>query len=110
MINRLLAVDEILTRRLRVAEQPGAARSLAILFAHSGDSWFWLAGLALLGWLGGAEWRARCLWLIGAIFAAALIVFAIKFTVRRRRPEASGAGYTGSPTRIPSLPDTPRGR
>ncbi len=92
MWHSLLALDERLTRRLRVAEQPGTLRSLAILFAHSGDSWFWLAGLALLGWFSGPEQRARCLWLIAAIFAAALIVLAIKFSVRRRRPEGEWGG------------------
>ena len=92
MMQNLLTLDEYYTRRLRVAEKPGLVRSLAILFAHSGDSWVWLPGLGLLAWLGPSAWRERCLWMLGGIVITALIVFAIKFTVRRRRPEGEWGG------------------
>jgi undecaprenyl-diphosphatase len=62
-------------------------RSLAILFAHSGDSWFWLLGLALAGWFGSDYWKVRALVMAVCILVAAVIVMAIKFTVRRQRPE-----------------------
>jgi hypothetical protein len=39
MLQNLLSFDEAYTRRMRVAEKPGMLRNLAILFAHSGDSW-----------------------------------------------------------------------
>ena len=92
MLQRMLSLDETYTRQMRVAEKPGALRSLAILFAHSGDSWFWLLGLALLWWLGSNDWRERCIWMLGGILACALIVFTIKLTVRRRRPEGEWGG------------------
>ena len=41
----LLELDARLSNRLRVAEKPGAVRNIAVFLAHSGDSWFWLAGL-----------------------------------------------------------------
>jgi undecaprenyl-diphosphatase len=92
MLQNLLSLDEAYTRRMRVAEKPGALRSLAILFAHSGDSWFWLLGLVTLGWFGSPGWRERCIWMLVWILACALVVFAIKFTVRRRRPEGEWGG------------------
>jgi undecaprenyl-diphosphatase len=94
MLHNLLALDETCTRRMRVADKPGALRNLAILFAHSGDSWFWLLGLVLLWWFGSPSWRERCVWMLVGIVFTAIIVFAIKLTVRRRRPEGEwGAIY-----------------
>jgi len=83
---RLLALDQELSRRMWVAERPGLLRNLAILFAHSGDSWLWGLGLGLLWWLGPANWKATALWMLAVIFVTALSVFAIKFTVKRSRP------------------------
>jgi undecaprenyl-diphosphatase len=92
MLQSLLSLDEAYTRRMRVAEKPGALRNLAILFAHSGDSWFWLLGLVLLWWFGSPGWRERCVWMLAGILITALVVFAIKFTVRRHRPEGEWGG------------------
>ena len=72
---------------MRVAERPGLLRTVCIFLAHSGDSWFWWAGLALLAWLGSAFWRPWALTVLVSIVALAVIVLAIKFTIRRRRPE-----------------------
>jgi undecaprenyl-diphosphatase len=72
---------------MRVAEQPGFLRSVAAVLAHSGDSWFWLAGLGLLWWLGTDYWKGRALIMIVAILLTALVVFVVKLAVRRRRPE-----------------------
>ena len=44
----LLELDARLSDQLRVAEKPGLLRSIAVFFAHSGDSWFWWAALMLL--------------------------------------------------------------
>jgi undecaprenyl-diphosphatase len=85
--NRLAALDNRLSTRLRVAERPGMLRNLAILLAHSGDSWFWLLGLGLVWWLGSDFWRQRAQALSVGILVTAILVMVIKFTVRRRRPE-----------------------
>lgn len=84
---RLLQSDAAASQRLRVAEQPGPLRTLAVILGHSGDSWFWFLGLFLLGLFGGPEWKARAIFLFIAILGTALIVMALKFTIRRRRPE-----------------------
>jgi membrane-associated phospholipid phosphatase len=83
----LLKLDARLSAAMRVAERPGLLSSLAAFLAHSGDSWFWWGGLALLWWLGNPFWRPWALTVLLSIIGLALIVLAIKFTIRRRRPE-----------------------
>jgi undecaprenyl-diphosphatase len=83
----LIGLDARLSEKLRIAEQPGPLRTVAAILAHSGDSWFWLAGLGVLWWQGTDYWKRIALTLIIAIFLTASLVFIVKFTVRRRRPE-----------------------
>jgi len=83
----LLEYDATLSARLRVAEEPGIARNIAVLLGHSGDSWFWLTGLIVL-WLAGDEvWKGRALMMFLAILVTATFVMTLKFTIRRKRPE-----------------------
>ncbi|MBI4733074.1 MAG: phosphatase PAP2 family protein [Chloroflexi bacterium] len=89
----ILDLDARLSARMRVAERPGLLRNLCIFLAHSGDSWFWWAGLALLAWLGNAFWRPWALTVLVSIVALAVIVLAVKFTIRRRRPEGEWGGF-----------------
>jgi undecaprenyl-diphosphatase len=87
MQRRLLSADADLTRRLRVAEKPGVLRSLAVVFAHSGDSWLWIPALGLVWLFGPPKWKPVAAWMLAGVLVTALIVLAIKFSVRRRRPE-----------------------
>jgi undecaprenyl-diphosphatase len=91
-LRSILELDAHLSDRMRVAEKPGLLRSLAVFFAHSGDSWFWGLGLILLWWLGDSFWKQWALVLFAGIAALAVIVISIKFTVRRRRPEGEWGG------------------
>lgn len=86
-MQKILDLDSRLSRQLQVAERPGWLRSLAALLAHSGDSWFWLVALGLVWWLGSPFWRDLAVVMALGILLTALVVMAIKFTVRRRRPE-----------------------
>ena len=86
-LTRLLELDARLSARLRVAERPGVLRTVAAVLAHSGDSWFWWAALALLAWRGDAFWRPWALTVLICILIMAMIVLGVKFTIRRRRPE-----------------------
>ena len=88
----LLELDARLSARMRVAERPGLLRSVAAVLAHSGDSWFWWAGLGLLWWFGSSFWRPWALIVLLSIIALAVVVLAIKFTIRRRRPEGDWGG------------------
>ena len=88
----LLDLDARLTQRLRIAERPGLLRSLAAFLAHSGDSWFWAAGLVLIWLLGSPDWRRRALFLLISIILLAALVLLVKFSVRRRRPAGEWGG------------------
>jgi membrane-associated phospholipid phosphatase len=92
-LNHILELDARLSARMRVAERPGLLRSVCIFLAHSGDSWFWWAGLALLAWLGNTFWRPWALTLLVSIIGLAVVVLAVKFTIRRKRPEGEWGGF-----------------
>jgi undecaprenyl-diphosphatase len=89
----VLEVDARTSNRLRVAEQPGLLRSIAVFFAHSGDSWFWAMGLILLwAFTDDAHWKKWTVVLFGGVSALAVIVMSLKFIIRRRRPEGEWGG------------------
>ena len=79
--------DANISKRLRVAEQPGNLRNFSAFLAHSGDSWFWLLALPILWYFGNLFWKYRSAILFIAIFFTAIIVLILKFTIRRNRPE-----------------------
>ena len=89
----ILETDAHLSKKMRVAEQPGLLRNVAAFFAHSGDSWFWALGLALL-WLftNSTSWKIWAVVEFGWISALAVIVLSLKFIIRRRRPEGEWGG------------------
>lgn len=91
-IQGLLRLDASLSRCMRIADKPSWLRTLAAILAHSGDSWFWLAGLLLLWLLGDSFWKGVVLVLAGGILVTAILVLLIKFTIRRRRPEGEWGG------------------
>lgn len=91
-MEKILTWDANISQRLRVAEKPGNLRHVAMFFAHSGDSWFWLLGLTLVGWLGTPFWRWRMITFGIGVLATAVLVMIVKFTVRRRRPEGEWGG------------------
>jgi undecaprenyl-diphosphatase len=83
---QLRALDARFSSLSQVAHRPGRIRALAAVLAHSGDSWFWLLGLALLWWFGPEFWKYRALVLAVGVVVTALVVLVIKFSVRRSRP------------------------
>ncbi len=102
---RLEEMDAAFTARLRIAESDGLLKKVCALLAHSGDSWFWFAALGVVWAFGGAEWRGRALALIVSIFGTAVVVTALKFTIRRPRP----AGEWGTVYRITDPHSFPSG-
>ena len=91
-LKSILEFDAHLSDKLRVAEKPGALRSLAVFFAHSGDSWFWGAGLVILWWFGNSFWKQWAIVVLVGISVLAVIVMSLKFIIRRRRPEGEWGG------------------
>lgn len=103
-IKTLLETDARLSARLQIAERSGRLRTLAVILAHSGDSWFWILGLLLTWWIAEEPWKTWALRMLGMILSLALIVTALKFSIRRRRPEGEwGAIYRSTdPHSFPS--------
>lgn len=104
MLQKFLEYDAHWSQQLRVAEQPGLLRRVAIVLAHSGDSWLWLGALIVVAAFGNAFWRWWAVALALAILITAVIVLAVKFTVRRQRPAGEwGALYRNTdPHSFPS--------
>lgn len=102
---KLLELDARWSDKLRVAEKPGLLRTVSMVLAHSGDSWFWGLGLILLYFLASdpfwKQWAvAQFVW----IAILVVVVMTTKFIVRRRRPEGEwGAIYRNTdPHSFPS--------
>jgi len=91
-LRSILELDARLSSQMRVAEKPGFLRNIAIVFAHSGDSWFWFAGL-IIGWFfSNSFWEQWQVVNFFGILGLAGIVQVIKFLVRRQRPEGDWGG------------------
>jgi undecaprenyl-diphosphatase len=107
VLRRLVEADALVSSRLRLSPERPYLRRIMAFFAHSGDSWFWLAGLGVV-WLmsrGTGGWtRIWSATLIIGILGLAALVLMIKFTVRRQRPEGDwGAIYRSTdPHSFPS--------
>ena len=91
-LDSVLRLDARLSDQMRVAEKPGALRSISVFFAHSGDSWFWAIGLFSLWISGNSFWKEWAIVQLAGISFLAALVMCIKFLVRRRRPEGEWGG------------------
>lgn len=80
-------LDARLSQQVRVAEKPGFLRSLAIFFAHSGDSWFWITVLIVAWLFGSPEWRKWETVEFFGISGLSAVVVTIKYLVKRKRPD-----------------------
>ena len=90
----LLQLDAEISRRLRLAERSSRLHTIAAILAHSGDSWFWLGALAVVWLLGTPYWKSRATTMALGILITAVLVLALKFTIRRKRPSGEwGAIY-----------------
>lgn len=87
MLQRIQDLDDRFARSSQNTEYPTFIRAIAVLLAHSGDSWFWLIGLGLLWWFGTEYWNRLALIMVIGIVVTAVVVMTIKFTVKRRRPQ-----------------------
>jgi undecaprenyl-diphosphatase len=104
LLDSMLQADYRASLRLRLDGQAGGWRGLAAILAHSGDSWFWMIGLGLVGLLGTPTWRAHAMLLAIGVGGLALVVFAIKHLFHRPRPQGKwGAIYRNTdPHSFPS--------
>ena len=91
-LRSLLELDARFSGQLRVAEKPGILRNIAVFFAHSGDSWFWGAALILSWFFSNPAWKQWEVVEFFGILGLAGVVLAIKFLVRRERPQGEWGG------------------
>jgi undecaprenyl-diphosphatase len=103
-LNKLLALDNKYTQMLRIPDDRMYLKKAAAFLAHSGDSWFWGVGLALLYFWGPGSWKSLILLLFLGIFFTAITVLTVKFLVKRPRPQGEwGQIYRSSdPHSFPS--------
>jgi len=84
---QFLKFDARISKILRVQKEQKRLSIVLKIFAHSGDSWFWLAGLFITWLLSEGEWRQRSAFLAVGLFIMAAAVIVLKFSIRRPRPE-----------------------
>ncbi len=103
-MDNLLRIDAKYSQGAQIPEHRSGLRNAASFFAHSGDSWFWGAGLILLWFVGPAAWRPQITLLFLGIVFTAISVLALKFLIKRPRPEGEwGQIYRNSdPHSFPS--------
>jgi undecaprenyl-diphosphatase len=104
LFQKTLEIDHDWSYTLRVAEKPGLLRTLAMTFAHSGDSWLWGVAMLVLWLARDAFWQKWAVHQLFWISCLAVLVMLLKFSIRRRRPEGEwGAIYrTADPHSFPS--------
>ena len=87
ILKELLNHDARISEKFRLEPERRIWWAVAVFFAHSGDSWFWLPGLLILFLAGNPDWRYRALILAVSIVVQAVLVLLIKFSIRRSRPQ-----------------------
>ncbi len=104
LINKILEIDQSASHRLLLSEDKECLRKFAAFFAHSGDSWFLEIGLFLIWIFTKGIWHSYSALFAGAIIIQAVLVIAIKFLIKRRRPEGDwGSVYRNTdPHSFPS--------
>jgi membrane-associated phospholipid phosphatase len=91
-LRSILELDARLSSQVRVAEKPGFLRNIAAFLAHSGDSWFWAAALITAWFFSSPAWKKWEVVEFFGIAGLAGVVLAVKFLVKRKRPEGEWGG------------------
>lgn len=86
-LEQILKFDAHISKLLRVPEEQKLHSLILKIFAHSGDSWFWLAGLFITWLFSEGEWRQRSAFIGIGLFIMAAAVILLKISIRRPRPE-----------------------
>jgi undecaprenyl-diphosphatase len=84
---RLLSLDADWSARLAATQRRPLLRSLFRFLAHSGDSWFMIPVMGLIGLAGDDGWKWRMLTMFVAMCITALVAVGMKRLIGRRRPE-----------------------
>ncbi|MEN6436425.1 MAG: phosphatase PAP2 family protein [Anaerolineaceae bacterium] len=94
MLQAIRDFDHHLTEKICIHPEQKLLWYCMSFLAHTGDSWFWLAGLFLVWMFSKGEWHNRAAMIAVGIAIEIIIIFILKFTIRRSRPEGEwGAIY-----------------
>lgn len=85
-----VALDQRVSRRLRIPDGARGPRLVALVVAHLGDSPLWAAVLVALYVWGGASLRALAVRMAAAVLTVGILVAVVKRLVRRPRPDGHG--------------------
>ena len=94
-LQTLHQIDLTLTKRARLKSNRSFWWRPAVILSHSGDSWLWATGMALVWWFSRGTsplWHRNAAVLEISIVIQALFVFALKQLIRRARPEGDWGG------------------
>ena len=103
-MENFLRLDEKFSAKLRLAEDQTAWRKVAAFIAHTGDSWYLEFALLIIWLFSTGDVHKYAALLAGSIIIQAVLVLAIKFLIKRKRPEGDwGAVYRNAdPHSFPS--------
>ncbi len=86
-MDEILNKDAALSLKLVVPEGKRALRVVLEALSHSCDSWYWLIGLVVVWAASEGAPRQMAIFMAFGLALLAAIVLAVKFLVRRPRPE-----------------------
>ncbi|MFO8035432.1 MAG: phosphatase PAP2 family protein [Anaerolineales bacterium] len=86
-LKKISTLDREFSHKIRLPESRSGLRRAAAIFAHSADSWFWLAGLITLYPFVSPGARPLLVKLMVGIVITAVFVLSLKMTIKRPRPE-----------------------
>lgn len=92
MLRELNRLDADLTVKIQKLASQGWGWRLAVLLAHSGDSWIWAGGLGLVWLFSRGETRSLAAIFEISVVLQAFLVYGLKAVIRRKRPTGEWGG------------------
>ncbi len=85
----LLALDQKVSNKLRIREDQELLKAPLSILAHSGDSWYIEIVLTFIWFFTKGTAHTVSAYFAGSVIIQAFIVIAIKFLIKRERPQGS---------------------
>jgi len=89
MVKKILFIDKKLSENLLLRENQPILNKIASILAHSGDSWYIEIVLFCIWIFSSGMTHTISAFFAGSIVIQALFVIALKFIIKRQRPEGS---------------------
>ncbi len=89
MIAKILSIDSYLSKKISLREDQTLLRGLSSIIAHSGDSWYIELLLFFIWIFSRGLTHTLSAYFAGSVVIQAAIVIALKFMIKRQRPEGT---------------------